>query len=240
MQLSRYVEAVQVLEAHEGALRSERLPDGRTTLVIRQRGAFDGDVTVMGPRTRALFKVVPGVRRAVVLQLKAGWAMPLFGVTATALTDQFVKLHELWGPGCADVCSEWLGARSTQQLLSGVARALDRRAQSAFEPSSARLARRAVHRLEAGDARVDLVAEHLGVTGRHLRRAFRDHVGIGPKEYARTVRLRHALRLAAVSGDWGHIAAHAGYYDQAHLIGEFRKLIGLTPSAFLQRRAAGL
>jgi len=33
------------------------------------------------------------------------------------------------------------------------------------------------------------------------------------------------------------IARDAGYYDQTHLIGDFRDLVGLTPSAYLARRA---
>lgn len=79
------------------------------------------------------------------------------------------------------------------------------------------------------------VAEQLGVTGRHLRRAFTENVGIGPKEFARTVRLQRAMTMAATSRDWARIAADAGYYDQAHLIGDFRQLVGLTPAVFFKR-----
>ncbi len=101
--------------------------------------------------------------------------------------------------------------------------------------------------LEGGEARVDGVAERLGVTARHLRRAFTEHVGIGPKDFARTVRLQRAVRLAETSRitpsghalgtsfDWGRIAVDSGYYDQAHLITDFRELVGLTPGAFARR-----
>jgi transcriptional regulator GlxA family with amidase domain len=90
--------------------------------------------------------------------------------------------------------------------------------------------------LEGGEVRVESVAERLGVTARHLRRAFTESVGIGPKEFARTVRLQRAVRTASTtSNDWGQIAADAGYYDQAHLIADFRELVGLTPGAFLKR-----
>ncbi len=82
---------------------------------------------------------------------------------------------------------------------------------------------------------MESVASHLGVTARHLRRAFTESVGIGPKEFARTVRLQRAVRRAATSKDWARIAVDAGYYDQAHLIADFRQLVGLTPGAFLKR-----
>jgi AraC-like DNA-binding protein len=41
--------------------------------------------------------------------------------------------------------------------------------------------------------------------------------------------------MAKLSNDWSRIAADAGYYDQAHLIADFRDLVGLTPSAFAKR-----
>jgi transcriptional regulator GlxA family with amidase domain len=95
-----------------------------------------------------------------------------------------------------------------------------------------------VRLLEGDEIRVDRVAERLGVTTRHLRRAFADTIGVGPKEFARSVRLRRAMRLAETSRDWGRIATDVGYYDQAHLIGEFRDLVGLTPVELVKRRQA--
>jgi AraC-like DNA-binding protein len=40
-------------------------------------------------------------------------------------------------------------------------------------------------------------------------------------------RMQRAVRTAATSKDWVRIAADAGYYDRAHLIADFRELIGL-------------
>ena len=88
---------------------------------------------------------------------------------------------------------------------------------------------------------MESVAERLGVTARHLRRAFSEHIGIGPKEFARTVRLQRAVRMAESSkADWVRIATDAGYYDQAPLIADFRELLGLTPGAFQRRRRRDL
>jgi AraC-like DNA-binding protein len=156
-------------------------------------------------------------------------------VAASALTDQIVLLEDLWGRSGGDLCRELLAARSLPEVLDRISHALALRTRQTFDPAPARLARRAARLLEGDEVRVESVAKRLGVTARHLRRAFTESVGIGPKDFARAVRLQRAVGMAETSKDWGRIAAAAGYYDQAHLIADFRELVGLTPGAFLKR-----
>jgi AraC-like DNA-binding protein len=235
--LSRFIEDVSVVAPVAGrTLRVDRLPDGRTSLIFRviEEGRR-GDVAVAGPRTQALFKNASGAARAVVVRFKPGWSASLLGVAASALTDRIVLLEDIWGRSGSDLCIELLDARSLAEVLERLAHAIAVRTHQTFEPASARLARRAARLLEGDEVRVDSVAAQLGVTARHLRRAFTESIGIGPKDFARSVRLQRAVRSAATSNDWGRIAADAGYYDQAHLIADFRQLVGLTPGAFLKR-----
>jgi AraC-like DNA-binding protein len=230
--LSRFVEKVCVVEL-DGPRQITRLPDGRTNLIFRVHdGADDGDLTVSGPRTRALFKTSHGIARSITIELKPGWSTQLLGVSSHTLTDRFVHLHEIWGRAGADLCTELLAARSVPEVLARLSHAIALRTEQTVESASARLARRAVRMLENEEVRVDSVAKRLGVTPRHLRRVFTESIGIGPKDFARTVRLQRAVDRAASSTDWGRIAVDAGYYDQAHLIADFRELVGLTPGAF--------
>ena len=209
---SRFFEDVRVVVPLAGrALDVQHLPDGRTTLVFRVMDENrKGDVTVAGPRTRALFKNATGVARAVILQFKPGWSAPLLGVAANALTDRIVPLEDIWGRSGDDLRAELLAAPSLPDVMDRLADALAFRARQTFEPASAGLARRAVRLLEGDEVRVESVASLLGVTARHLRRAFTESVGIGPKEFARTVRLQRAVRGAATSKDWATVAVDAG------------------------------
>jgi AraC-like DNA-binding protein len=237
--LARFVESVHALAPIDGCVHHEWLPDGRTTLVFRVLdGGRRGDVAVAGPRTRALFKSLHGVTRAVVVQFKPGWCGPLLGVAADELTDRIIPLEDIWGRAGSDLYTDLLVTRDLPELLECMSRVVAVRLPQLRESASARLARRAVRLFESGEAHVERVAAQLGVTSRHLRRAFLEHVGVGPKEFARTVRLQRAMRMAAASNDWGRIATDAGYYDQGHLIGDFREFIGVTPGA-LWRRASG-
>lgn len=80
------------------------------------------------------------------------------------------------------------------------------------------------------------LAANLGVTLRTLERRVKEHTGLGPKPLQRVLRFRNALRLLEETpwGDWSGAAIRAGYYDQPHLIREFRGFAGMPPKTYFQ------
>jgi AraC-like DNA-binding protein len=79
------------------------------------------------------------------------------------------------------------------------------------------------------------IAADLGVSHGHLDRAFRRVVGFGPRTLARILRLRRLLARLDVHGPvaWTRLATDLGWYDQAHLIRDFKRHTGVTPSAYV-------
>ncbi len=90
-------------------------------------------------------------------------------------------------------------------------------------------------RSSGGTTRISALAEELNVSARQLERDFTRGVGLPPKQLARIFRCREVLR-AVQRGDhaWADVAAACGYFDQAHLVNEFRVLTGATPDAYLR------
>jgi len=93
----------------------------------------------------------------------------------------------------------------------------------------------AVHRLiESGGAMS--IDELSGIFGgaRRLERAFRRDVGMPAKTLARVVRFQRAVRaLDGGAANGAALAAACGYFDQAHLIRDFRAFAGQTPTEYL-------
>ncbi len=81
------------------------------------------------------------------------------------------------------------------------------------------------------------VSGQLGRSTRWVQRTFRDTVGLTPKMLSRIRRVQRAMRLATAhpARTWSFIAADAGYFDQSHLVRDFRDIVGVTPSAFAAR-----
>jgi AraC-like DNA-binding protein len=82
-----------------------------------------------------------------------------------------------------------------------------------------------------GRTRISGIARQVGWSHKHLIAKFKQQVGVAPQMAARLVRLSAVWRHLDDDQTWARIAAESGYADQAHLIREFRRFTGTTPSA---------
>jgi AraC-like DNA-binding protein len=94
----------------------------------------------------------------------------------------------------------------------------------------------AYERLRAthGHVRVRALAEELGWSRKRLAARFRTEIGLTPKTLARLLRYERATALLGRPNRaaLGEIAFACGYYDQAHLTNEIRRIAGVTPAAY--------
>ena len=67
---------------------------------------------------------------------------------------------------------------------------------------------------------------------KQFERKCKERIGMNPKSYARILRFSKAYRLheAFPEMDWISIAYKSGYYDQMHLIKDFKIFAGANPS----------
>jgi len=98
-------------------------------------------------------------------------------------------------------------------------------------PSASRLIAR-----RAGHVNIDQMARSHGLSRQRFARRFCSTAGMPPKLFARITRFQalvHGLLSTDVSG-WASLPAVLGFYDQAHMIHEFRAFAGAPPTAFFQ------
>jgi transcriptional regulator GlxA family with amidase domain len=82
------------------------------------------------------------------------------------------------------------------------------------------------------------MAAQAGLTDRSFLRRFRKATGQSPLEYVQTLRIEEAKQLLETSGmPLDDIAVDVGYTEPSAFRHLFRKLVGVTPSAYRRRYA---
>lgn len=90
-----------------------------------------------------------------------------------------------------------------------------------------------LHRIfvSAGSVGVKELAECEAISERQLNRKFGQWIGISPKKFSEVVRFQSVLHSIQSGGglDWTELALKHSFFDQAHLIRDFRRFYGDSP-----------
>jgi len=212
------------------------LPDGASRLLIVLQGGA-ASIHVAGARADPVLLTMGGHMHGLSFTLNPGATQGLFGVPAKELTGLTLPWDEIVPRTQRDLPGQLVAAADDATRVRHVLRALQA-LQRPADPAR-RLVEHAARRLGAtmGGVSVRELAGELNLSERRVQQLFASHVGLAPSVWRRLQRLHGTLRLLRTTEapQWAEIALCAGYYDQSHLINEFRALCGLTPQQLLQR-----
>lgn len=244
--LAPFVESFWYYEGTDFAHERERiLPTGRIQLFVNLhedelRSYHDDGVrrihgaAICGLHTRHFAIDTAEQRRIVGINFTAGGAFPFFREPASATTEEHVGLDALWARDGALVRERLLERRTPAAILEELETILMQRLarELAFDPAIA-LALEALER----STPVREVHDRLGTSAKRFIRRFEEVVGLTPKRYARIRRFRRLIGSVELGRrvDWAKAAVVGGYFDQAHLIHDFREFSGLSPTAYRPR-----
>ena len=242
--LDRFIHCFWFLRGRTNGSPQTVVPDGRAEIVLHLAEPFaqrhaDGasrrqaPALVSGQLTGPLH-LVPSIDADVVgIRFRSDAARAVLRVPLDELTDAVVPLRDV-SPALAVALERGVRAVvSPEERVRAMAAALE--AVSPLPPPPS--VRAATEQLETGvpfDMR--RLARSLGVTTRTLERRCRTEVGVPPAVLRRLARFRRAFRRLdrTPRGGWARVAAQTGYYDQAHMIRDFRSFAGIAPSDFFQ------
>jgi AraC-like DNA-binding protein len=166
---------------------------------------------------------------AIIVHLKPESAARLLGDQMRYFLDAQVSLGDVFGTGRVSLLHEQLcEARSSAERFAYMEQFLVANLQR-------RKLELPVHRAAAflrqnPCLRVRDLAVRLDMSERHLLRRFRMMFGTTLKEFARMARLEKILSARARGAAWTEIAYKSGFADQAHMIHDFRAIVGVSPT----------
>jgi len=164
------------------------------------------------------------------IRFHPGMSHGMLGVPVSKLTDQVVDLESLWGKKARDFEEQLANAANESERIALLAASL---------PPSPEITpvQKAIEWVAAvrGDASIDELSRHVGLSARQFRRLCIEQTGLAPKMLCRIVRFRNTVGqlLQPGSTSQADLALDCGYYDQAHFINEFHEFSGLAPREYL-------
>ncbi len=211
------------------ALVRETLPHPVVHIVLEGE-----DAMLAGPATRRFTRVLAGKGRVFGIKFHPGGFRPFIDGPVSAYADRTIALQAVFGESGGSLARQALAEvdhRGTAAVLERFLRARNARVNDTCERMMRIAGRMAADR---GITRIEQVVREFSVGLRTLQRQFRDCVGVPPKWVIQRYRLHEALaRIDEGLGcDWAALAFDLGYADQAHLIRDFRRLVGRTPADY--------
>lgn len=85
-----------------------------------------------------------------------------------------------------------------------------------------------------GLVNINTLASDACLSRKQYERIFSQFIGTSPKQFLKIIRFQNAIDQKSKNKDinLGSLAYDCGYYDQAHMINEFKSLSGMTPKQY--------
>ena len=227
------------------------LPDGSMELVInlcddeirvydrrdvRSYERLEG-CALVGPHSQYFVIDTAQQGRVLGVHFRPGGAFPFFRPPAEELHGLHVSLSDLWGEFGREMRERLLAASTVDAKFELLEAALMARLAKPLERH--RAVSYALEEFCGGGARtIADVTEATGLSARRFVEVFKQQVGLAPKQYCRVRRFQRLIQTlpSGQAIDWAGMAADCGYFDQAHLIHEFRAISGLSPREYAAAR----
>ena len=195
--------------------------------------------TIVGPQTTKVDLALGPRHRFVSVAFQPGGLFRLLRTPLHELLDTPLDGADVLGPELRDV-SEQLQAATQPLALKNIVEAYLLRK---LPPAPVSPFERAIRLLLGTSHSLDEVAALACLSNRQFERRALDVLGYSPKFFARLARFSRAYRLKVNQPHtpWTAISHHCGYYDQMHLIRDFKQFTATTPKLLaLEMRDAPL
>lgn len=189
---------------------------------------------ISGVTTGTFSKTLEGWSRVFGVKFKPGGFRAFLREATSTITDRVLPAQQIFGPSVLELAARVHGSPNAEAMAEYAAQYL-----ASLHPASDPSASLSAHLVDLifsdpAILTVDQLAAKAGMGTRSLQRLFKEYVGVPPKWVIRRFRL-HELVERLHSGQPYHgaeLALDLGYADQAHLIRDFRNLVGYTPTGY--------
>jgi AraC-like DNA-binding protein len=207
----------------------ETLPHPNVQYVVERE-----QTAIYGVHTGRFTRVLEGKGHVFGIKFRAGGFFPFYRQAVSRLLDSSLDPVTVFGDDAIDFEAMVLACEDMDAMKDAAERLLLAHAPS-NDPNVARVSDLVASIVDDRSlTSVDELAIRAGLGKRSLQRLFEHYVGVSPKWVIARYRLHEAIAQlqAGTPIAWADLALKLGYFDQAHFIRDFRKLVGQSPAAY--------
>jgi AraC-like DNA-binding protein len=163
----------------------------------------------------------------------------IFRLPSGEITNRIIHAEDIFGTSVKHLFEQLCAAKGLSEMsVLAEAYLLDHlKRQKLVEPNDRITVISNSMLAMGGDICIEKLAYDANMSLRSFERHFTERVGLSPKLFGCISRFNSALglKLRHPEMDWTSIAYECGYFDQMHLVKDFKRFSGNTPSHFLQQ-----
>ncbi len=183
--------------------------------------------------------LLSGTGRIFAAKFRPGGCYPFVRQPVAGYSGRILTIPEVWGPGAAWIGDSMMKAEDEDERMMLMEGFLRQRNPVADRSAAATGAMAESIATDRSLSSAEELGRRHGLTLRTLQRRFARYIGVNPKWVIQRYRLHEAAeQLVQQPASQAALALELGYADQAHLVKDFKAMVGMSPAAYA-RQAGG-
>jgi AraC-like DNA-binding protein len=191
----------------------------------------DEGSVVRGVHTNKFSRLLADRAQVFGIKFRPGGIRPFLAGPASSLANRDIPVRQIFGKD-VDALEAMLMSSAKEVEKVAAANAFFRARRPEPDKTIALVGQLVGQILENADIKtVNDLAIQTGIGKRSIQRIFNEYVGVSPKWVIRHLRLHEAIERinCGERQEWARLAVELGYFDQAHLINDFKSIVGYSP-----------
>lgn len=176
------------------------------------------------------------------IQFKANGLNKIFRIPMHEFTDKIFTVEDVFGKHANELHEQLLNASNIQQMAcftdNFLLSYLNKQKQKPITYDGITAISKELYNTTSLLS-VAQYAYKANMSIRNFERRFTEQAGVSPKFYTKLMRFNEAVKIKSMQPqkNWTSIAYDCGYFDQMHLIKDFKQFSNESPSSFFNRIA---
>jgi AraC-like DNA-binding protein len=210
-------------------------PHWKTSIIVKRQWSATGvlsqaEIGAAGPLTTSSELQLPSFTELIGINLHPESVPQILGVMNHEIKDTLIDLTD------KKQFENTMALVEKERDPAFIARSLLTDILGIWGSSGTKLSNSVLHALRAirvsrGTLKIDDITSNIGISARSLHRHFLGTIGLPPKHYSRSERLKSLILETdkCINPDWSSIAQDFGFSDQSHMTREVSSLMGVSP-----------